>query len=145
MRASAFIFLVACSGAPRPVVTVAPLATNTTAPPSVSASLVQAPPEAQPRRPTKIEGTRIRFEGGDGSSIDQAIVIKGASGERDGVAAEYEYLEMLYGPKGSGHDVLSQSLLDKNGRSFDMLSVRLVKESKSIDVYFDISDYFGKL
>jgi hypothetical protein len=148
MRGLAILVLcAACGGGAaqtRPPVTIAQPAA-TTPPPAVTGSLQQPTGHATPTgpRPTSVPGTSIRFEGGDGSSIAQAIVIRGAKGESDGVAAEYKYLEMLYGPKGDGHNVQGQALLENGGRSFDKLDVDL-KDGRTIAVFFDISDYFGK-
>lgn len=148
MRGLAVLLLcAACGGGAAqtqpPVTIVQPAAT---APPAPVAGSLQPPASAAAStgtRPTSIPGTSIRFEGGDGSSVAQAIVIRGAKGESDGVAAEYKYLEMVYGPKGQGHDVRGQALLENGGRSFDKLDVDL-KDGRSIAVFFDITDYFGK-
>lgn len=147
MRALALALLLTACGAgaqqSQPPVTIAQPAA-TTAPPPVAGSLQQPSSAATAgKRPTSLPGTSIRFEGGDGSNIQQAIVIRGAKGEGDGVAAEYKYLEMLYGPKGQGHNVRGQALLENGARSFDKLDVDL-KDGRSISVYFDITDYFGK-
>ncbi len=135
--------LTACGGAAetQPPVTI-PQASASAPPPAVSGSIQQTPAPSA-KRPTSLPGTAIRFEGGDGSSVAQAIIIRGARGESDGVAAEYQYLEMIYGPKGQGHDVRGQALMENNGRSFDRLDVEL-KDGRSLAVYFDITDYFGK-
>jgi len=140
------VFLTSCGGGAaqtQPPVTIAQ-PSATAAPPPVEGTLQQpTTPTTAGSRPTSIPGTSIRFEGGDGSNIKQAIVIKGAKGESDGVAAEYKYLEMLYGPKGQGHNVRGQALMENGARSFDKLDVDL-KDGRSISVFFDITDYFGK-
>jgi hypothetical protein len=132
------LFLVACGGAQtRGEVTVTP--PPATAQPAASGSLLQPKPTCKER----LEGTSICFAGGTGTSMKDAIVILGAKGEADGVAAEYKYLEKLYGPKGVGHTVEDQSLMEDGGRSYDRLGVHL-KDGRTLDVYFDITDYFGK-
>jgi hypothetical protein len=74
--------------------------------------------------------------------MEKAIVILGAQGERDGVAAEYGYIEQLYGPRGAAWQMNQQSLLEKNGHSFDELEIDHAGKSESF--FFDITDYFGK-
>jgi len=137
--------VVACGGAAKPVI-VEPQTTTTAIAPAetVHGTLLPKTPPPTTDRPREIAGTPIHFEGGDGSSIDKAIVIRGARGEGDGVQAEYWYLAQLYGPKGAGHDVLQQSLLNKNGHAYDALDVHVTAGNLSMTVYFDITDYFGK-
>ena len=132
-------FLLACGGtkATSAEVTVAPQAA-TSAQPAASGSLLPQAPACSKRLPD----SSICFSGGDGGSIEHAVVILGAKGEQDGVAAEYKYLEMLYGPRGAGYTVSSQSLLEQNGKSYDRLDIEV--KGKPLGVFFDISDYFGK-
>lgn len=138
------MFLVgACTPAQtQPTVTIAatvtpPPATTT----SSAAAALTMPPPPPSNGPKRIPGTSIRFEGGDGSSMHAAVVIKGAKGEQDGTAAEYKYLDLLL--PDTSHTVRSQALLEDGGRSFDRLDVEL-GGGKSMTVFFDITDYFGK-
>ena len=117
----------------QPTASPLPATTQASPPPTATA-------EAQPQAPPPSQ-TGIHFAGGDGSSVEKAIVILGAKGEGDGVAAEYDYVEQHLGL--SRRDVVSQSLLDKNKHAFDMLELRTAQGSRQ--VYFDITDYFGKL
>ncbi len=109
--------------------------------------VILAPTQPRPakpssNRPTALTGSSIRFEGGDGSSQASAIVIVGAEGESDGVDSEYQYLDMLYGPRPEGWTMIQQSLLGDKGKSFDALEIELRGKRKTI--YFDITAYFGK-
>jgi len=142
----AFVCLVACGGgaAAEGHVTLTPT-TSATAPATTTAGTLPPQPTAPPKTAActrKLEGTSICFAGGQGTSTKDAIVIQGAHGEADGVAAEYKYLDDLYGPRGQGYVVQSQSLLDDAGKSFDRLDIQFQGQPKA--VYFDITDYFGK-
>lgn len=79
----------------------------------------------------------ITFEGGDGTSIENAVIIKGAS-EMTGVRAEYEYLARHF----PGYTKGKQSLLKQDGRIYDLLEFTVRDQKKAI--YFDITDFFGK-
>jgi hypothetical protein len=138
------LFATACTPAEtQPTVTIA--ATATAAPAAstthVAAAAVTMPPPPPSNGPKSIPGTTIRFKGGDGSTMHAAIVIMGAKGEQDGTAAEYKYLDLLL--PDTSHTVRSQALLEDGGRSFDRLDVQLAG-GKSMTVFFDITDYFGK-
>lgn len=116
-------------------------------------SSAEAHPEAPPpsgiplprsSRPRILPGTDIEYLGGNGSSEKDAVLIHGAHGERDGVDAEYKYLEMVYGPEGERWNRREQSLLDDGGggRSYDELEIDL--DGKNAVIFFDITEYYGK-
>lgn len=75
---------------------------------------------------------------GDGMSYDTPVVIREKS-EGAGVDAEYKWVREHY----PGSRVKKQALTQHNGKSFDVLSVR-TEDGKDIDLYFDISNFFGK-
>src|SRR6185503_8442521 len=107
----------------QPAIEIAPPPPGSAEPATPPTAKGEAPPKTEPAgkpgsRPTALPGTSIRFEGGDGSSQEKAIVILGAKGESDGVAAEYKYLELVYGPKGSAWRPRKQALLSGKGRHF---------------------------
>ena len=132
-----------------PAVDIAPPPPSSSAeqaapPPKAEAASIAAPTDKAPPgdRPSSLPGTKIRFTGGDGSTQEQAIIILGAKGEREGVDAEYRYLEILYGPQGRTWKMVKQSLLAHNKRHFDAVEIDLGGRTQTF--YFDITDYFGK-
>jgi hypothetical protein len=76
--------------------------------------------------------------------MDTAVKIVGAHGEADGTAAEYEYLAMIYGPRGTAWKMDEQALLGGAGKKYDSLAITLASGA-TVTVYFDITDYFGKM
>ena len=122
--------LAACGGAasqpPDPVVVSAPPAASTTA--------EETGPSVTPEPTVRGNGEQE----GDGSSCDQAVVIH-ADNESEGVRAEYAWLEQHY----PGYQRKSQALIQCGERPADQLSI-VTADGESIDVYFDISEYFGK-
>ena len=75
---------------------------------------------------------------GDGSSYATAIVIREKS-ETSGVAAEYQWIRVHYpGSKNGG-----QALVYNNKIPYDVLTITTEDGTKK-DVYFDISNFFGK-
>ena len=76
----------------------------------------------------------------DGSSIERAIILEGVSNEIDGVRAEHAEIKKRF-PDWQWE---SQGLLPPtNGRHYDAISLSKGAETKT--VYFDITDWFGKL
>ncbi len=93
---------------------------------------------------TKINEDGIRFEGGDGLSIEKAIVIVGAKNESEGVAAEYLYLNDKYGPRGEGYVLQSQRMKMEKDRVYDSLKIEVPALDQTLEYFFDITDFFGK-
>jgi len=100
------------------------------------ATIADAKPPAEKPQPTK--PARISYEGGDGSSFEKAVIIKGAT-EETGVHEEYEWVAKHY----PDYKRRKQSLSSQNGKRYDVLGIT-TKDGKDLDVYFDISDFFGK-
>lgn len=84
----------------------------------------------------------IKYEGGLGTSIEDAVIIKGAKSSFDGIPSEYIYLESRHGKRGLQWKMLSQSLVHEGKKSYDIL--KIVKQRDTMDVYFDITAFYGK-
>jgi hypothetical protein len=81
----------------------------------------------------------ITFRGGDGTSCDARIRIKGAVNADTGVAAEHRWIRARY----PGFRVLQQSLIDCEEEPTDRMTLVNVVGDERI-VYFEISDFFPK-
>jgi len=84
-------------------------------------------------------GHRVHFTGGDGSSPEKAIVIHEAK-QDTGVFSEFDYLWARY----PGYQHISQDFARDKGKVY---SVRTFfdAEGKQHVLYFDESEYYGKL
>ena len=98
----------------------------------------QAPLAGSPQAPGN-----ITFEGGPGDTLETAIVIKGAADHMAGVAAEYHYLEKTFGRRQVDWRILRQSLVRREGKAYDLMQIELANGTRK-DIYFDLSDFFGK-
>jgi len=83
--------------------------------------------------------TRISYEGGDGSSTAQAVIIKGARNESDGVRSEYSWIQQHF----PGSRPAQQGLINSNGRAYDSVTFTLANGERRT-VFFDIGEFFGK-
>jgi hypothetical protein len=84
----------------------------------------------------------IRFAGGSGDSREDAIVIQNAENHRAGVDAEYLYLQERFGERDFHWRLVGQALLMGDKR-VDRLSIALTDGTMK-DIYFDVSEFFGK-
>jgi hypothetical protein len=80
----------------------------------------------------------MKVSGGDGSSYENAIVISDCSNQ-EGVQQEYKEVRKRFGE----YRLIRQVLLEHEGKMYDKLELEL-KDSEHVDVYFDITDFFGK-
>ncbi|TLY50796.1 MAG: adenosylhomocysteinase [Gammaproteobacteria bacterium] len=87
---------------------------------------------------TAPSSSRITFAGGDGSTIEKAVVIVGAN-EMTGVSAEYDWIERHY----PGYTRKNQAVASENGKMFDLLEIEVSGKKKTL--YFDITGFFGKM
>lgn len=87
----------------------------------------------------------VTYKGGDGSSIDDAIEIQGASSIEEGVTSEYQYISNRFGKRGIDWELEEQRLrsFDEIGKHYDMINIRLMDGTKKT-LYFDITSFFGK-
>lgn len=86
----------------------------------------------------------LAYEGGDGDSPEDAIRIRGAVGEFDGVGAEYDYASAAHGKRDRDWRLERQTLINKLGRVYDRLDIALAGGGRRT-LYFDITEFYGRL
>jgi hypothetical protein len=90
----------------------------------------------------KIDSGKIRFEGGDGTSVDRAVRIVGAANGSEGVAAEYYFIARRHGLQGSDWKAAGQrNFSDNKGRKFDAVVVQVSGEYTPQTYYFDTTEF----
>jgi hypothetical protein len=95
-----------------------------------------APEEGPKERPGAEPGTSEAAR--DGLSLERAVVIN-APDTQAGVAAEYRWIEKHY----PGYRRGPQALLERDGRHYDCISI-VTADGEPLDIYFDITAFFGK-
>lgn len=85
-------------------------------------------------------GQKIMFSGGDGSSMDQAIVIESAEGEIDWDEAEYSLIGNLF----PGFKLKSKGIVKKGGKQYDHL-LGVKADGTKAEFYFDITLFADKM
>ena len=88
--------------------------------------------------PAPAPAVPVTYAGGDGSTLEKAVIVQ-TNSNMEGVRAEYAWLSQHY-PYSKD---ISQTLLHKNGKSYDLLKIR-TSNGQEVDIYFDISAFFGK-
>ncbi|HUU74796.1 MAG TPA: hypothetical protein VMW63_01765 [Methanoregulaceae archaeon] len=77
----------------------------------------------------------------NGSSIQNAIPITGAGNEQECVDMEYLYFEEHLGERGKEWVPMSQELVKKDSRTYDLFRVQFSNLTQK-EFYFDITDCF---
>ena len=80
----------------------------------------------------------MKITGGDGSSIENAIIISDCN-NTEGVQQEYVEVEKRFGE----YRLIRQVLLEHGDKMYDKLELKL-KNGENVDLYFDITHFFGK-
>lgn len=81
----------------------------------------------------------LQYKGGNGSSKEKAIIIHGVYTEWEGVDAEYDFLESKYG----NYELVSQEFVGEVNNKYDVLTIKL-SDGSSKEVWFDVSDFYGR-
>ncbi|HEX8378155.1 MAG TPA: hypothetical protein VF602_10065 [Pedobacter sp.] len=89
--------------------------------------------------------TKVTYEGGNGKSIDSAIVIKNAENTRNGIASEYVFIAKIHGEKFKDWKPIGHATNTVNGRPIDMIKILLISKDETLSYYFDITDFYRKL
>lgn len=97
------------------------------------------------RKRQTMQNDMIIITGGDGSSEENAIVIRNAKNTKDGVNAEYELVAKYYGVEDVDWRLIEQFLIssDATERYYDILRIE-DRAGKQYEIYFDITEFYGK-
>ncbi|NQT65319.1 MAG: hypothetical protein HQ554_03980 [FCB group bacterium] len=88
--------------------------------------------------------TNIKYLGGNGSSMEDAIKITNAGNSENGIASEYAYIEKHYGKRKVDWELIKQIFDKKNGKMYDILQIQIILDNQKKVIYFDITDFYGR-
>ena len=88
--------------------------------------------------------SNVTYEGGDGKTIENPIVVKNAKNERNGIASEYAFIAKAHGEKFKDWKPIGQATATKDGRKIDSIKIQLIDKNETLTYYFDITDFYGK-
>ncbi|HHW76877.1 MAG TPA: hypothetical protein GX399_07565 [Xanthomonadaceae bacterium] len=83
--------------------------------------------------------SHVSFAGADGSSCKEAVVIRNAANNVEGVAAEKAWIAWKY----PNAKLKGQAVSGVGNKTFDTLEIETT-DGKSKTVCFDITDFFGQ-
>ena len=95
---------------------------------------------AQDRKAAAARTDWITFSGGEGASLESAVVIDGARNEEEGVLAERYWVARRH----PGWRSLRQALLPQDDRRYDLMEFA-APDGSAQTLYFDITGFFGKM
>ena len=85
----------------------------------------------------------VWYEGGDGSTIDDAIIVRGAGSDLEGVAATFGWMHEHLGAKDEGWQLITHSSGSRGDRKIDTFNI-VLRGGTAKHVYFDVTESFGK-
>ncbi len=78
------------------------------------------------------------------SSFDDAYEMDGGiTSTKMGIKVEFILLESDFGFRGEDWHLVRQQLINCDGRKYDIITIQFLDGTER-DVYFDITDWFGK-
>jgi hypothetical protein len=98
----------------------------------------QSGPAALNTRPARPATNGVSFAGGDGSSIENAVIIK-APNTITGMRGEYDWIKKNH----PDWQLKEQSVLNSGGRVYDKMAFQ-TPQGRRVTLFFDITDFFGK-
>ena len=98
----------------------------------------QSGSDASNTRPARPAIKGVSFAGGDGSSIESAVIIR-APCEVAGVLGEYDWIRKNH----PDWQLKVQSVQNVGGRVYDKMDFR-TPDGRPVTLFFDITDFFGK-
>ena len=76
--------------------------------------------------------TKVNYEGSDGKTVENAIVIKNAENERNGVAAEYAYIAKINGEKFKDWNTVGNSTITRDNKKIDLITIQLIQKNETL-------------
>lgn len=94
----------------------------------------------------KIQNGKVRFEGGDGLSIEEAVRIVGARNTGEGIAAENIWIAERHGERGVDWNKILQALpiSEDRRKHYDKIEIEIIPTEERVSYFFDITSFFGK-
>lgn len=81
----------------------------------------------------------VSFSGGDGSSVKKAVVIKAPTSVA-GIRAEYDWIRTNH----PDLQLVRQSVLKAGDKIYDRMDFQTL-DSRRVTLYFDVTDFYGKM
>lgn len=87
----------------------------------------------------KINNNEITFSGGDGSSVENAIIISGVKNVEEIMISEQLFIMNKNGVMGSDWKAVFDGEITENGEKYDLIEINKLNENKIEQYYFDLS------
>ena len=84
----------------------------------------------------------VQFEGGNGTSLEKAIIINGAKTSDAGIAAEQHWIKQFYPDYKITFQAEVASRSNKS-RQYDRLTIESRQTAFQLDLYFDVTSFYG--
>ena len=85
----------------------------------------------------------ITYQGGSGLETKDAIIIKGAKDELEGIEGEYIWLEEKFGEQDVLWELVDQEFIDAGDIKYDILKIKF-PNGEVKEIWFDITDFYGR-
>ncbi|MBN1308644.1 MAG: hypothetical protein JXA18_12040 [Chitinispirillaceae bacterium] len=91
-----------------------------------------------------MEVASATFSNGNGESFHDAVVVGGVKNQREGVAAEYQYISGLHGQRGQDWFLVGQTVISNENKIVDVVEIQLNDPAFRKVFFFDATGFLMK-
>lgn len=88
--------------------------------------------------------SEVIYTGGDGSSIQNAVVIEGATSPTEGIRAENDFISRILGPQNESWVKHKQRLIIKDDIPYELIEAKL-PDNNTRAFFFNIKSFFATI
>ena len=85
--------------------------------------------------------TNCSFSSDKGESFHDAVVVNGATNQREGLAAEYRYISDIHGRRGLDWFLVGQTVISDRNKVVDVVEIQLNNPADRKVIYFDATSF----
>ena len=85
----------------------------------------------------------FRYEGGDGSTVESAVIVRGAQSDLEGTAATFLWMHRHVGAKNDAWRLVTHATRREGLRAIDTFDV-ILRDGTPQSIHFDVTESFGK-
>lgn len=86
---------------------------------------------------------QFRYEGGDGSTVESAVIVRGARSDLEGTAATFLWMRQNVGTKDDAWRLVTHATRREGLREIDTFDV-ILRDGTQRSIHFDVTESFGK-
>jgi hypothetical protein len=84
------------------------------------------------------------FSENEGSSFHDAVIVSGVKNQREGMAAEHQFISKLHGQRGEDWFLVGQTIIHEQNKIVDVIEIQINNSPDRKIFYFDATSFLMK-